>query len=162
MVTPPATSPELISEAREFLAKFRSAQLATASKDGVPLASYAPFAMLDDGSIGMLLSELATHTQNLRDNASASLLFIEPEADAAEIFARRRLSFSCSAKLYSPGSAERAAVVSALKARFGNIAEQLASLPDFYGVVLKPDSANYVAGFARAQQLPVDALLNTQ
>ncbi|NNC55216.1 MAG: hypothetical protein HKO07_05805 [Pseudomonadales bacterium] len=158
MVPPPDTAPELLREAREFLAHFRSVQLATVNKAGEPLASYAPFVRLPDGSLCMLLSELAAHTRNLQDNPIASLLFIEPEAEATEIFARRRLVCSCRARLYRPGTSEREAVVHALQARFGDIAEQLASLPDFYGVILEVDQVSFVSGFAKANTLPAKDL----
>ncbi|MGB5323956.1 MAG: pyridoxamine 5'-phosphate oxidase family protein [Pseudomonadales bacterium] len=158
MVTPPPASPALLAEAREFLAGFRSLQLATANVQGEPLASYAPYALLANGSFGLLLSDLAAHTANLRANPRASLLCIAPEAASEEIFARKRLVLQCSAVMFGPGEAQREQVVTALAQRFGATVMQLASLPDFHGVVLKPLTANYVTGFARAQALPVSGL----
>ena len=61
---------------RELLANERHAVLATlsASRDGWPFASVAPFALSDTGEPLLLLSDLAEHTRNIRADPRASLM----------------------------------------------------------------------------------------
>ncbi len=77
-----------------------SAQLATLSRDATPEASYAPCVWFE-GDCFVFLSELASHTQNLKLDPSISLLLIEAETAAsnnlratekADPFARERVA----------------------------------------------------------------------
>ena len=80
----------LSSEIREFRLKFRSVLMATANEDGVPEASYAPYVIDDAGHYYIYVSELSRHTRNLTQTGRVSLLFIEDEQSAANIFAQTR------------------------------------------------------------------------
>jgi putative heme iron utilization protein len=87
---------DLSSAQREYLAlrnQAGNALLATIADDQTPAASYAPLAWLD-GYCYLFLSELAIQTRNLKRCSSISLMLIEAEADAANPFARRRITMN--------------------------------------------------------------------
>lgn len=145
------------AECAAFPDRFRSLLLATASKAGEPNASYAPY--LRDGTDFIIyVSELAAHTHNLRDTGKASVFFIENEDQADNLFARRRLTFRCSASIVPRGTEAFARLIAALEARFGSTMRQLKDMTDFHLVRLTPHKATYVAGFARAFSLEGEAL----
>ena len=85
-------------EYRDFLPSFRSLCLATVDETGKPDLSYAPHVLSPEGRFYVFLSDLARHTGLLRTSGCASVLLIEAEAQAQEIFARRRISFQCQAE----------------------------------------------------------------
>ena len=82
-------------EAAAFRDAFRTLHLATTAADGTPSASYAPFALSDAGHPQIFVSELAAHTANLQRGTTISALLIEAEQDAAHLFARKRLTLTC-------------------------------------------------------------------
>lgn len=150
MLTPQGDQKAVAAEAREFLTTFASLLMATVDKEGLPQASYAPFVSLQDNSFGVFLSALSAHTENLLHAPHASVILIEPEQQAAQIFARRRLTFQCTANCHARDSAASDQLIEAMQQRFGNIVEQLNSLPDFRAFTLTPTRASYVRGFAQA------------
>jgi putative heme iron utilization protein len=145
--------PDLTAQAQAFLAGFRSAVLATAAPDGAPDASYAPFVRLDDGAFHVYVSGLAAHTRNLAATGRASVLLIEPEKAAAEIFARRRLTFGCRAEPVARASPRWDRVLDLFAAKFGAVVDLVRPLEDFVLVRLAPESALFVRGFANARRL---------
>ena len=82
-----------------LLDRFQSIQLGTADQTGVPEASYSPSIMDEGRSFYVHVSELSSHTSNLRDSALASVLVIEDESTAENIFARKRVAYKCNALL---------------------------------------------------------------
>lgn len=136
-----------------LLNQSRSLILATVSPDGRPLASYAPFIVDDRRQFYILISQLAAHTANLRQTGQASIMLIEDEGVAAQIFARRRVTFQCQATLVARDSAEGEAVLTDYEARFGRMAGLLKSLPDFQLFRLAPQSGSLVLGFGQVYQI---------
>ena len=74
-------------EVVDFIHSRRSLQLASIRDDGAPFASYAPFAIGDE-CLYVLISEIAVHARNLLANPLASVLIVEDEDSAEELFAR--------------------------------------------------------------------------
>ena len=140
-------------EVRTFLCGFRSLVLATADPDGVPEASYAPFVRLDDNAFQIYVSELAAHTRNVVATGRASVLLIEPEATAAEIFARRRLSLRCRATTIARGCPRWVEVLDVFAAKFGAVVDLVRPLEDFVLVRLEPSAGLYVRGFGQAYRM---------
>ena len=66
--------------------------LASVAADGTPHASYAPTVPGKGGKYYVHVSELAKHFHNLSTDGRVSALIIEDEKDAANIFARKRLT----------------------------------------------------------------------
>lgn len=130
-----------------------SLTLSTVSQNGEPHCSYAPFVRPDGDGFYIFISELAKHTESLTHNGTAGVLIIEDEAEASDIFARRRISLTCSAKFISREAPNWIAIVDQLQARHGDTVALLRELPDFSLVRLVPSAGTLVTGFAKATEL---------
>lgn len=141
--------PEQALALRRILTGQRIGALGTLHK-GQPFVSMVPFALLPDGS-GLVIhvSELATHTRDMRLNPAVSLMVVEPPGpndlpQAAPRATVQALAVQCLAD--APGySAARQAYL----ARFAHSAE-LFGFADFSLFVLQPQSLRFVGGFAQA------------
>lgn len=135
---------------RAFPAQFGSVVLGTASPDGDPQASYAPCVIDEARNIYVFVSGLSAHTQNLTATGKASALFVEDESKTQQMFARKRLSYRCSAELIERESEHWKAIAQQFADRFGNIVELMMGLPDFRIFQLCPQSGRFVLGFGKA------------
>ena len=135
--------------------------LATLGSDGLPFASYAPFA-IDDESLCIVLSDIAVHGMNLKACPDASVLIIEDEDTAKELFARKRLAYHVTAQAPQPGDIEWEKAVSALEHAHGKRPRQLSELEDFQVFRLTPSSGRFVTGFGRAYSLEGGSLTRSQ
>lgn len=148
---------QLLQTYQAFPSRFGSVILGTASSGAQPQASYAPCVMDEARNIYIFVSGLSAHTQNLATTGRASALFIEDEAQAKQMFARKRLSYDCSATLLERETDQWNAIAQQFSARFGNIVEVMISLPDFRIFQLKPESGRFVMGFGAAYDIdPTD------
>lgn len=132
-----------------LLAKQNSVQLATLNANNQPEASYSPY-LLHDDKVYIFISELAAHTQNLKLNPQASLLFIEDEYEAKNIFARKRLILNCEANIISREQAQWTTVITQFEHAHGNTVALLKTLPDFLLFELTSQSGSYIQGFGQA------------
>lgn len=148
---------EVLSECHAFDREFRSLLIASCNADSEPEASYAPY-IKHQGSYYVYLSELAAHTGNLLHNERCSVLFIENEADAKYLFARRRLTLRCVASEVARDSDAFDEVFDQMEAQFGNFMRMMRNLTDFHLFQLEPESASYVSGFAQAYSLTGEGL----
>ncbi len=131
--------------ARQLLRAGRVGTLAT-SAAGQPFASLVTPATAADGSVLLLLSDLAEHTRHLRVDGHCALLISGPAAEVNPQTAPR---------LTITGVAE-VAEDKALKARYLAIhpyASLYADFTDFHLWRLQPQGALFVGGFARAARL---------
>lgn len=133
-----------------FTDHFQSIVLSTVSAEGEPNASYAPFVMDGDRNLYIYVSGLSSHTQNLQAVPKASVLFIQDEQDTPQIFARKRLSYDCTARLVDADTPQWSQIVDQFETRFGNMVQLLRSLPDFRVFQLKPVRGRFVMGFGAA------------
>ncbi len=138
------------SEARSFRQQFSSVMLATTSADGIPEASYAPVFFDDQERPCIYVSELAQHGKNLLQNPIASLLFIEDEKAARNLFARRRITLRCEAEEIQPDSPAGSELLDRFEARFGRTAALLRTLGDFHLIRFRVVDGCYVRGFGQA------------
>ncbi|MCP4385489.1 MAG: hypothetical protein GY798_29425 [Hyphomicrobiales bacterium] len=69
-------------ESRLILRQAMTGSLATLSEGGAPFASLVTIATTTDGEPVLLLSDLAVHTSNLKRDPRASLLVVDPAANA--------------------------------------------------------------------------------
>ncbi|KOO12305.1 HugZ protein, partial [Vibrio xuii] len=79
-------------EVQAFRDSRKTLQLATISAEGIPNATYAPFAF-DSQAYYILVSDIAAHGRNLKTNRNVSILMIEDESECKQIYARKRLTF---------------------------------------------------------------------
>src|SRR5438477_6702781 len=130
---------------RALLQAERHAVLATvsASRDGWPFASLAPFALSEAGEPLLLLSDLAEHTRNLRIDPRASLL-VQDGASLADPQAGARVTILGVIEPVSDGEAESAR--QRYLCRHPQAAEYL-TLGDFRLYVLRVQEARFVGGF---------------
>lgn len=147
----------IYTEYRAFLANFKTVLLASSSADNQPEASYAPYVAVGHDYY-IYVSELATHTRNLLETGRCSLLFIEDEANTNNLFARRRLTFQCTATDIGRDSPAATAILDQFSESFGKFMQLLRTLPDFHLFRLSPQSGNYVAGFGKAYALSGEGL----
>ena len=145
-------------EYRNFLQSFHSLCLATVDETGNPDLSYAPHILSSEGRFYVFLSDLARHTGLLRTSGCASVLLIEPEEQAQEIFARKRVSFQCRANQVARESEEWKNIMERFEEQFGEIVNLLKGLGDFHLFCLTPESGLFVKGFGQAFSVGGDQL----
>ncbi|MCC5638994.1 pyridoxamine 5'-phosphate oxidase family protein [Nostoc sp. CHAB 5844] len=146
------------AEYASFPQEFQSVIISTVSQEGIPNSSYAPFVIDEAKNIYIYISDLAAHTQNIYANPRLSVLFIEDEAKSNNIFARRRLTFDCTAKLIERDTDTWNKIVDQLQERFGEMIEVLKSLTDFRIFHLTPSVGRFVLGFGNAYKISGDNL----
>lgn len=149
---------------KDYLALRRtvlSAQLATLASTQSPESSYAPFVWLDQDPF-LYLSDLASHTGNLRRDPAISLMLIEDEAQARNLFARRRIylqgTAQCIARdndLFKPALAE-------FHRRFGAVMEVIEPLADFHLFRVSAHRGRFIRGFGQAYELSGEGLEQLQ
>lgn len=146
-------------EIQELKAQCKTIMLATVGSDGNPNVSYAPFA-ISNGEYQVFISTIARHARNLQDVPKVSLMLIEDESKSRQIFARRRLSFDATARVVERETNEWKEGIAALKARQGNLIDELSRMKDFHLFSFKPTQGLFVKGFGQAFQVSNDDLVS--
>ncbi|RDE22953.1 HugZ family protein [Motiliproteus coralliicola] len=142
-----------VSEAALLLRQRHQTLLLSSLNGSLPELSYAPYCCDDQGNFYIYISQLASHTENLKQHPQCSAMFIAEEQGCRNLFARERLSFSCRAELIEPQDGDYAPRLEQLEQQFGEVVRLLRTLPDFCLFRLCPLEGRYVAGFGRAYQL---------
>ncbi len=135
---------------RDLPQRVQSLMLSTVDGGGQPQASYAPYVIDDRHQIYIFTSGLSAHTDNLRATGLASVLLIEDEAAASQVFARQRISYDCRATLLPRGNLSWEVIADRFEQRFGEIISMLRSLEDFQIFCLSPQGGRFVMGFGAA------------
>jgi len=146
---------DISSARRKFLALrdgTDGALLATLSPQNIPAASFAPLVWLDQNPY-LFLSELASHTRNLRHCPELSLMLVEPESDASNAFARRRITLQGVTAEVARESAEFEQVLAKYHDRFGKVMSIIEPLPDFQLFRVSLREGRFVSGFGQAYTL---------
>ncbi len=146
-------------EIKEFRQARKTLQLATVDEEGRPNVSYAPFVQNQDGYF-VLISQIARHARNLESNPFASIMMIEDEDNAKQLFARKRLTFDAVANVVARDSEQWQQVVAQLRDRFGEIIDGLSQLEDFVLFNFKAEKGLFVKGFGQAYQVSGDDLVD--
>lgn len=128
----------------------RSAILASADSKGLPLASYAPFWVDGERRFHVYISSMAKHTVQIRRSGRASLMLIEDEGTAENLFARKRLTVDCCARVLKRDSETWGKAIAAMVERHGETMDYLKGLIDFDLFELSPEEGRLVLGFGRA------------
>ena len=142
-------SNDIAREVREFVGHAKTVILSTVSEQGEPNASYAPF-VEHAGAFYVLISGLAKHTSNLRTTGQCHVMFIADEKDSVNVFARKRVSYTCEVSIIERQESTARVVFEKMQERFGPTINMLVSLPDFRLVRLVPGQGVWVRGFAQA------------
>jgi putative heme iron utilization protein len=136
--------------------RVQSLLLSTINADGTPHASYAPFVVDAEQRFYVITSGLSSHTQNLLRTGQVSLLLIEDEAAAQQVFTRQRIAYDGQATRLERDSAEWVARADQLEDRFGEIIQMLRSLADFQIFCITPRRGRFVMGFGAAYEVNPD------
>lgn len=129
-----------------------TAALATLHK-GEPAISMVPVALAPDGLV-IHVSDLATHTRDMREHPRVSLLLMGEAGELPQ--ARPRVSIAGEAVFIDKETPAYDAARGIYLARFAQ-AEMTFGLADFSLVRVTPQSARFVAGFAQAHALDAAA-----
>ena len=143
------SSKELSGQCLQFIDQFHSVLIGTSDTSGDPDVSYSPV-IYHDNRFYILISQLSPHTEHLYQRPTAALLFIEDERDSEQIYARRRLSFSCSAQPCKRDDQTWRTLIPLFQSKFGPIIDTLTGLNDFVLFQLQPTQGRWVTGFGRA------------
>ncbi|MCA2017885.1 heme utilization protein HutZ [Vibrio tritonius] len=146
-------------EIQAFRQERRTLQLATVDAEGRPNVSYAPFVQNQHGYF-VLISHIAKHARNLDVNPNVSLMMIEDEGEAGQIYARKRLTFDATAQPVERETALWVQVIGQMQARFGDIIDNLSQLKDFTLYQLTVNQGLYVKGFGQAYQVSGDDMVD--
>ena len=145
----------------KFKASVKTLSLSTLTEAGRPNISYAPFIEDENGCFYLFLSQLASHTQdllnqaiNLPDNLpGASILLMEDEQDSRQLFARQRITYHCDISIIQADDSTYPDTLDSFENLFGSIIPLLRNLPDFILFKLTPTEGRYIQGFGKAYQL---------
>ena len=146
-------SAKIITEYSTFLAKFSSLQLSTIGENGRPESSYAPFVVDQNNYYYIYVSALARHTGNLLNDGRAGIMLIEAEAEAENIFARKRVTFECDTEAVVRETEDWREIMLLFDQLSAELMETLRRLPDFQLLRLRPKSGLFVKGFGKAYQI---------
>jgi len=144
------TTPE--ERARTFLATRKTLEMATVDTGGRPTASQAPY-IYSGGTFYVYTSGLSRHTDDLLKTKKVSILLVEDEVSAQNIFARKRITFSCRVATVRRDSAAWREVIGLFRNAFGPVFDVIEPLRDFTLFRLTPKEAIYVEGFGRAYRM---------
>lgn len=156
-VGPRLSNDEVLAEFKKFNASHSSVVLGTVNSDGDADTSYAP-CLQKDGLYYVYISELAVHTKNLFNHPNASLLYIEPEDKATNLFKRKRTTIRVEAATVERGSDKFVGIMDEYLENFGGIMKNLRESLDFHLFELSPKKATYVRGFGQAYTIIGDKL----
>lgn len=148
----------LADELQIFLQSRRTLHLSTLDEMGHPYASYAPFAIGDD-CLYVLLSDIAVHGVNLKNNCKAAVLIVEDESEAQTVFARIRVNYQVIAKPVPIDAGEDYdTAIECLYKKQGERIHNLCQLTDFNVFKLMPLGGRYVKDFGRAYTIAGNSL----
>lgn len=150
----------LEDEIINFVHSRKSLHLASIGEDGEPFASYAPFAIGQD-CLYVLISDIALHAKNLKANNKASVLVVEDEDSAEELFARIRVNYTMRVEHIAVNSDGWTDGINTLAERHGPRSRKLSELSDFNLFKLIPKRGRYVKGFGKAYSFIGEALAGT-
>ena len=142
----------LVDDYRALIDSQRSLLLATSNSEADAEISYAPYVRIE-AVFYIFVSELARHTGNMLRSRRASVMFIQPEAEAPNLFARQRLIFACRVAEIRADDARYTPVLETMQQACGDVVGLLSTLTDFHLLALTPQQGQYVAGFGKAYTL---------
>ena len=137
---------------QQFIASFQTAVIGSLSSDGEPEVSYAPV-IQHQACFYIYISELASHTQNLKNHPQAELLFIQDESKTNNLFARERVRLKVIAETIPRDTENWANIIGLFSQQHPQMMSLLTSMQDFQLFKLTPQQAHYVAGFGQTYSL---------
>jgi len=124
--------------------------LSTLDKAGIPGSSYAPFIANDLFTYFIFVSQLAPHTANLLHHPVISIMLLEDQARAKNIYARKRFTLTCTATPVAREDLIWKDIMNQFEQRHGPVLRVLRSLADFQLFCLQATQGRWVSGFGKA------------
>lgn len=138
---------------KKLLEDYQSVVLGSIAENGYPFSSYAP-CYYDGEKIYIFISDIATHSKNIKNNPKASALFIEDENQSDNIFARKRISLQCDVTIIPREDRSFNPVMDAFQARHeGGTLTMLMGMSDFNLYALTPIYGEATFGFGEAYNI---------
>ena len=137
-------------EKQLILENMQTVTLSTVDDNGIPNSSYAPSLRDDNNNFFIYISELSKHTNNLLNTKKVSIMIIEDESNANNIFARKRFTMDADSYVIDRDSKEWISVITLMENKFGDSIKFLKNLTDFHLFKLTPYKGLLVHDFARA------------
>jgi len=148
----------ILNDILKLLDQCASVHLATLNSDSEPEISYAPY-LRHEGCFFLFISRLARHTGNLLANPRVSLLLIQDECHANNIFARLRICLQGNADVIAKSDDLYHEVLDRFEQRHGNTVGLLRTLPDFLLFRIRVERGSFVQGFGQAFELNAFSLI---
>jgi putative heme iron utilization protein len=126
-----------------FPQSFKSLMIASKTKNDEPFSSYAPFVSVNN-KYYFIISRMAAHYQNIKNNPVISILLLEDESQASHIFFRKRLSY-----LVNTTFTEEKEIKDAMLEKFGEFVNRLFQM-DFVVVSCEILKGSFVIGAGQA------------
>lgn len=139
--------------ARTLIRTARDAALGSVAATGAPHVSHVAVATLADGAPVVAVSDLALHTQHLRRDPRASLLFVADEGESGDTNTRARISLVGKVTEVADRAAARARILRRHPDAF------YVDFPDFRIMRFEIEASHLVAGFGRIIDLDPHHLL---
>jgi len=136
-----------------FTESLKTLMLSTISEDGKPFVSYAPF-VKQNGKLYIYISKIAAHFGHMENNPTVDVMLIEDESQSANLFARQRARFVCTAA--NIGNDGHDGIFSLLEQSFGKAMITMLRGLDFSLFELTAKEGRYVAGFGQAYDIDLN------
>lgn len=137
----------------DFIKDFQSVIIGTLDEKGLPFSSYAPF-VHNEHKFYIFISNVAKHAINLQRTPNTSLIFIEDESKAEQIFARKRISLQCSSVMIERDNEKFTKVMNVFKSKFSeDMVGMLMGMSDFNLYELSTDYGEATYGFGEAYNI---------
>lgn len=135
---------------KNFLETVQTAVVGSLNEDGTPFSSYAPY-IYDNNHFYIYISDIATHSKNLKKNSKASLFFIEDESKTENLFARKRISLQTQAAFMLRESPRFEEILTLFEEKFdASMVQMLKKMLDFNLVEFKVNAGEATFGFGEA------------
>jgi putative heme iron utilization protein len=135
---------------KTFLENIQTAVIGSLNEAGHPFSSYAPY-VYDNNHFYIYISDIATHSKNLKRSPHSSLFFIEDENKSDNLFARKRISLECEAAFIPRESARFEEILNLFEAKFdASMVQMLKKMLDFNLVEFEVKSGEATFGFGEA------------
>ncbi|MDP0499023.1 MAG: pyridoxamine 5'-phosphate oxidase family protein [Verrucomicrobiota bacterium JB022] len=144
---------EALAQYEQLLESQQSVIIGTVSSQGLPDASYAPAIRDEANNFYVYVSALARHTSALKSGRKASVMVIEDEASAGQLFARKRVTYVSRPVLIERETEEFNRRMDEMAEKLGGVVGHLRGMLDFELFRLEPDEGRLVTGFGRAFRL---------
>lgn len=142
-----------LEEMEKLILTVKSAILASVSSKGDPLSSYAPVYVDDERRCHVYISSMAKHTSQIRRSGKASVMLIEDESVAENLFARKRLTMDCEATVLERGSDVWLERIAGMEKRHGETIQSLKDYVDFDLFEFTPIEGRLVLGFGKSYRV---------